>query len=163
MFPTQCPTADCLRHCFSNPPQPSCLCSLSTFSLPPRMMSAFPSKHSHSLHSASFSFIRKLPSILLQLCRTSDSLLPLQRSSSISSEGRKIARACGRLSHQVTLLLCQWLSYSSMSSSPQVSSALVLTEAGKSTSLSQDVHHRGVSHDHKAVPDHVQGGMGFSD
>ena len=107
--------------------------SLLIFSPSPRMMSAIPTKHSHSLHSASFSFSRKPPRILLHFCRTSDSLLSLQRSSSISSPGRKIALAWGRLSHQVTLLLCQWLSYSSMSSSPPVSSALVLTEAGKST------------------------------
>ena len=84
------------------------------------MRSAFPSKKSHSQHSASFSFSRKPPHILLQFCRSNDSLLPLQRSSSISSQGRKIALAWGRLSHQVTLLLCQLLSFLQVSVTPSL-------------------------------------------
>ena len=163
MFPTQCPIADCLRHCFSNPPQPSCLCFLLTFSLPPRMMSAIPSKFSHSSHSASFSFSGKSPAILLQFCRASDSLLPLQRPSihllarkenhpclgptfsSSHSPPVPIAVISPSLRHPQSLLPWCWQRHANQ------------------LSLPQDVYHRGVSHGHKEALDHVQEGMGFSE
>ena len=163
MFPSQCPTADCLRHCFSNPPQPSCLCSLSTFSPSPRMMFAFPSKFSHSSQSASFSFSGKSPAILLQFCRASDSLLPLQRPS-IHLLARKENHPClgptFSSSHSPPVPIAV---ISPSLRHPQSLLPWCWQRQACSLSLSHEPHHRDVSHDHREALDHVQGGMGFSE